>query len=792
MLGLAFSCGFAASFDTLRPLHALVDAVLLVDRQRLTIDGGRLNLPLGGFSPISIYVTCFVLVCLAVALYRVIGRRSERATAVARGPLGVGLGLAARPMRVSESIGAAISSRATAAPRFDGVAVGASREAGASQVAGKSRSVAKSYYASSEGQVQTAMLPPLGIPSDTHDLSAVVPANEWDSTNLGWNNLRLLLPAANEEIVRVESCVHVDTGAQQNGGEGAQTAIVSLVEEVAVGSDASASEENIQVLELGPSPVVDGSGFGSGAFSIEETIEISEIAPAASKETAVEVSAEAVPSEIAEMETAPAATEPGDALSACALPIEQTAENAEIAAPSVADAASDMSTAAEPAAVECVEIAAPLVADESGEKFDLAELAAIAEMEDCSDLPSIAAVVGPPSPAFGFLNFYGLSEQPFDVTPDPAYLYFSPMHREALNSLSKGIENLRGFMALVAEPGMGKTTLLNRLMEDLRDTARTVLLFQTQCNSRELLRYLLSELGIESEAMDAVSMHRALNEILFQEMLNGRRFVLIIDEAQNLDATTLETIRLLSDFETSHAKLIQIVLAGQPQLVETLLRPELSQLRQRIAILTNLEPLCASETAQYIEHRLRAAGASGRTIFTPEALALLAERSHGIPRSINNLCFNALQLGYSRECETIDAEIVRSVAGELDLEALLPLRAQEAASAPEAVAAPPTPSSELARILFDALSGAQLAAQQSSNGSAAKTAIELTGKLSEKLKTRSWGKECEYRIQVSLEREASPEIPVADRYYCCSIYVGEEQAKKLQAGQPVRIRIEQD
>ncbi len=777
-------------------------------------------MPLDGFSPISIYATCFVLVCVAVALYRVIGRRTERATAVARGPLGVGLGLAGRPVRVSESIGAAVSSRAAVAPRFESVAVGASRDAGLLRVQGKVRVAAKSYYASSEGQVQTAMLPPLGIPSETHDLSAVVPASEWDSTNLGWNGLGLLVREPGEEIIRVDRGVdaEAEVRAVVDASDDAQTAIAPVAEDVAIDANAPVSEETIEIVEIAsaaPSAVIEENGVGSDASSIEETIAIVEIAPAAVEEIATGLSAEAVSAEIAEIEAAPAEVETADALIACALPIQEAAESvdaaivpfvanaaldssvadeqvaiepAEIAAPPVAEATSDMHAMAEPAASESLEIAGPLVADESGDRFDAAELAAIAEMEDCSDLPSIAAVVGPPSPAFGFLNFYGLSEQPFDVTPDPAYLYFSPMHREALHSLSKGIENLRGFMALVAEPGMGKTTLLNRLMEELRETARTVFLFQTQCSPRELMRYLLSELGIESEAMDAVSMHRALNEILFQEMLNGRRFVLIIDEAQNLDATTLETIRLLSDFETSHAKLIQIVLAGQPQLVETLLRPELSQLRQRIAILTKLEPLCASETAQYVEHRLRAAGSGGQVIFTPEALALIAEHSHGIPRSINNLCFNALQVGYSRECSTIDAEIVRGVAANLDLEALLP----RAVSAPEVTAAVASPSSELARVLLDALSGAQLAAQQSSNGHAAKNSIELTGKLSEKLKTRSWGKECEYRIQVSLEREASPEIPVADRYYCASIYVGEEQAKKLQAGQPVRIRIEQD
>jgi general secretion pathway protein A len=751
-------------------------------------------LPVIGSGAISIYATCFLLVCLAAAVYRIMAKRSERATAVTRGTLGVGIGLAARPVRVSASMNA-ISLPAKAAPRVERATDGAYRDAGSVLVRGKFRAPAKSYYASSEGQVQVAMLPPLGIPNDTHDLSIAVPSNEWDSTNLGWNHLGSLLPAPKEEIVRIDSGTFADVDGQtpQNATEEALPAFVPAVELVALDADASGSEDQTRVAEIAPSAVAEENGIASDAFSIEETIEILEIAPAAVEETASNVSAAPVPAEIADMELAADAVETDEALNICALPLEEAAEQADAGlVPAVADATFDSSIAPVNDAVECVGVAALPVADESVDQLGSSQPPATEEMEEILAFPIIDAGSVPVAPAFGFLSFYGLSEQPFDVTPDPAYLYFTPMHREALNSLSKGIENLRGFMALVAEPGMGKTTLLNRMMEQLHDTARTVLLFQTQCNSRELLRYLLSELGIESAAMDVVSMHRALNEVLFQEMLNGRRFVLIIDEAQNLDATTLETIRLLSDFETSHAKLIQIVLAGQPQLIETLLRPELSQLRQRIAILTNLEPLCASETAQYIEHRLRAAGSSGRAIFTPEALALIAERSHGIPRSINNLCFNALQLGYSKESKTISAEIVWSVADQLDLEALLPRRAPEPVSAPEVTPAAASPSSELARLLLDALTGAQQAAQQRSNAQPAKSSIVLTGKLSEKLKTRSWDKECEYRIQVSLAREASPEIPVADRYYCCNIYVGEEQAKHLQAGQPVRIRIEQD
>src|SRR5258708_22164979 len=244
------------------------------------------------------------------------------------------------------------------------------------------------------------------------------------------------------------------------------------------------------------------------------------------------------------------------------------------------------------------------------------------------------------------LEFYGLNQQPFDVTPDPAYLYRSRVHREEYTPISQGVENLRGFVALVAEPGMGKTTLLHKLMEELSDSARVVFLFQTQCNSSELLRHLLTELGVEHDGTDIVAMHKVLNQALFEEMLQGRRFVLIVDEAQNLQDAVLETIRLLSNYETTHSKLIQIVLAGQPQLVDTLMRPGLLQLRQRIAAVANLEPLDASETAEYIEHRLPAAGSNNIPSFNRDALIMIAKRSQGIPRSINNTCFNAMLAGY--------------------------------------------------------------------------------------------------------------------------------------------------
>jgi len=271
-----------------------------------------------------------------------------------------------------------------------------------------------------------------------------------------------------------------------------------------------------------------------------------------------------------------------------------------------------------------------------------------------------------------FLDFYNLREQPFGVTPDPRYLYLSATHREALASLYYGIEAGRGFMALIAKPGMGKTTLLFQLLERLRASARTIFLFQTQCDLREFFRYLLADLGIDARALDLVEMHEQLNQVLIREARANRRLVLVIDEAQNLDNTVLESVRLLSDFETPSAKLMQIVLAGQPQLAEKLARPDLAQLRQRVSILARLEPLSAEEIDGYIDHRLQVAGHQGGALFKPEARALIAARSEGIPRNINNLCFNALSIGYALKKKTIDRSVIQEVVADLELDPLRP------------------------------------------------------------------------------------------------------------------------
>jgi len=267
-----------------------------------------------------------------------------------------------------------------------------------------------------------------------------------------------------------------------------------------------------------------------------------------------------------------------------------------------------------------------------------------------------------------FLDFYQLRAQPFGVTPDPHYLYLSPGHREALTSLLCGIETGRGFLSLVAEPGMGKTTLLFQLLQRWRGHFQSAFLFQTQCDSREFIRHLMNDLGLRSEGDDFVRMHSELNEFLFRESLAGRQVVVFIDEAQNLSDTVLETVRLLSDFEAADKKLLQIVLAGQPELAKRLSHPGLAQLRQRITVQARLEALPASEVVHYINHRLRVAGYQDVGLFTPGALELIAIRSRGIPRLINNLCFNALSLGCVLQRGQITSEVIRKAAADLSLE----------------------------------------------------------------------------------------------------------------------------
>ncbi|MGB8591626.1 MAG: AAA family ATPase [Candidatus Acidiferrales bacterium] len=264
------------------------------------------------------------------------------------------------------------------------------------------------------------------------------------------------------------------------------------------------------------------------------------------------------------------------------------------------------------------------------------------------------------------LDYYQLSEQPFGVTPDSRYLYLGVQHREALASLEYITESNRGFVAMIAKPGMGKTSLLYNYLERLRDRARTAFVFRTDCNAREFMRHVLLDLGIDVPIDDLPAMHDALNRVLTEEK-RGKRlpFVLVIDEAQNLSDSVLESIRLLSNFETPWMKLMQIVLSGQPQLADMLAKPSMVQLRQRIAQFIRLEPFNWEEVSDYIDCRLEASGCNDLSLFTPGARAAIAYHSEGIPRNINTICFGAMSLACAMNRRTIDRGVIVEAMADL-------------------------------------------------------------------------------------------------------------------------------
>jgi general secretion pathway protein A len=289
-----------------------------------------------------------------------------------------------------------------------------------------------------------------------------------------------------------------------------------------------------------------------------------------------------------------------------------------------------------------------------------------------------------------FETFFGFNHQPFGTTPDPRYLHWTRAHQEAMASLYYGIESGCGFMTLIASPGMGKTTLLFHLLERLKETSRTAYIFQTQCSSSEFLRCMMADLGWNASEQDLVTLYVKLYELLVADANAGKRFVLVVDEAQNLDDSVLETVRLLTNFETPNRKLMQVILAGQPQLSSKLAKLELWQLRQRISIMSRLEPLTPPEVTEYVQHRLTVAGYRGAPMFVPRALDLIATASGGIPRIINNLCFNALSLAYAQRQKTVTVPMIREAATDLQLE--IPPDKEEAPSPVQEHVASPKPA----------------------------------------------------------------------------------------------------
>ena len=266
-----------------------------------------------------------------------------------------------------------------------------------------------------------------------------------------------------------------------------------------------------------------------------------------------------------------------------------------------------------------------------------------------------------------YQTFYGLIRAPFEMTPDPAFLYLGETHREGLATLVYGVRSRKGFVMLTGEVGTGKTTLLHALLAQLDANTDSAYIFNPLLEPLDFFRLLFDDLGIEETCFSKAEYLLALNHYLIDRLKDDRTVLLIIDEAQNLSPEMLEEIRLLSNLETPNSKLIQILLVGQPELSEMLDRDDLRQLRQRIVLRHELQPFDAGEMEFYIEERLRLAGYTGKGIFKRSALRELFAVTGGVPRLLNVVCDGALLTGYGRDQATLDAEIIREVANDLHL-----------------------------------------------------------------------------------------------------------------------------
>jgi len=269
-----------------------------------------------------------------------------------------------------------------------------------------------------------------------------------------------------------------------------------------------------------------------------------------------------------------------------------------------------------------------------------------------------------------YLEYFHLAEFPFSITPDPKFLYFDTSHRDAYQHLLYGITSRKGFIALTGECGCGKSTICRAVLDALGDTAKTALILNPVLDGPQLLRAIVEDFGIKPSAFDRFSLIHALNAFLLEQAQNNINAVLILDEAQDLPAKTLEEVRLLSNLETTSQKLLQIVLSGQQELNDRLADPSLRQLRQRITVRYHIAPMLFDEVGPYIRHRLKTAGAPDNLVFSDAAVLKVARYSHGIPRLINAICDYALMAGFTANTFTIDSRCVDRA--EYQLEGTLP------------------------------------------------------------------------------------------------------------------------
>ncbi len=264
-----------------------------------------------------------------------------------------------------------------------------------------------------------------------------------------------------------------------------------------------------------------------------------------------------------------------------------------------------------------------------------------------------------------YTKFYKLHERPFNLTPDPKFLYLGETHREALAHLVYAVRERKGFMVMTGEVGTGKTTLLHALLKKLDVNTKTVFIFNPMLEAKDFFKFVCFDLGIQAKDQTKGDCLLEIYQFLVESYREHRTVVMIIDEAHNLTPSLLEEIRLLSNFETAKDKLIQIILVGQPELNFTLNLPECRQLKQRISLWFYINPLTKKEAAEYIRSRLRKAGL-GTPCFRQNAVDEIFRYSKGIPRLINILCDNSLTIGYATDKKKIDKKIIREAIDDLE------------------------------------------------------------------------------------------------------------------------------
>jgi general secretion pathway protein A len=258
-------------------------------------------------------------------------------------------------------------------------------------------------------------------------------------------------------------------------------------------------------------------------------------------------------------------------------------------------------------------------------------------------------------------NFYGFREKPFEITPDPKYLYISESHKEALAHLTYAVREKKGFTVVTGEVGTGKTTLVQTLLSKLDGSTKTAYLFNPILGSTDFLHYICQDLGLKGQKRSKGQYLTQLHNFLLACYSRNENVVLIVDEAHKLDPKLLEEVRLLTNLETSKSKLLQVILMGQPELNEILEDPQFRQLKQRVSLRYHLQPLNKEDTKKYIKKRLRIAGTFDLNLFTPKALDKIYKYSKGTPRVINIICDNALLMGYATDQKVIGSKIIQEV-----------------------------------------------------------------------------------------------------------------------------------